>query len=171
MATPQDPIDHVVAQWAAERPDLADGLEAMSIFGRLGRAQMLAGPAIEAVYEKHGLVVGDFVVLAALRRNGAPFVLTPTELARGLMLSPAGMTNRIDRLERGGLVERQPRPDDRRSMPVALTATGRKIVDAVVRDHVVNENRLLAGLSKSDRKALNRLLRKLTLQLDSATEQ
>lgn len=170
MATPQDPIDHVIAQWAAERPDLVDGLDALAIFGRLGRAQMLAAPALGAVFEKHDLSAGDFDVLAALRRSGPQFALTPSELARTVMLSPAGMTNRVDRLEHRDLVERQPDRNDRRSVTVVLTAAGREIVDAVVHEHVANENRLLSRLSTAERNTINQALRKLLNQLESATE-
>jgi len=156
-----DPVDRLVGQWAAERPDLTDGLAAMAAFGRLGRLHALAGRAIEAVFEAHGLATGEFDVLAALRREGDPFVLTPSALARTLMLSPAGMTNRVDRLVARGLVDRHADPDDRRSLLVALTPAGREVVDAAVTDHVANEVRLLEVLSAGDRAALDRILRTL----------
>jgi DNA-binding MarR family transcriptional regulator len=159
-----DPVDRLVDQWAVERPDLVDELGAMATFGRIGRLHALAGRAIEAVFEAHGLNVGEFDVLAALRREGDPFVLTPTALARTLMLSPAGMTNRVDRLEARGLVERQADPDDRRSLLVALTPDGRATVDAAVADHVANEERLLSVLAAHERSSLDRIVRKLVDQ-------
>jgi DNA-binding MarR family transcriptional regulator len=161
-----DPVDRLVAQWAIERPDLVDGLDAMATFGRIGRLHALAGRAIESVFEAHGLNTGEFDVLAALRREGDPFVLTPSALARTLMLSPAGMTNRVDRLVERGLVDRRADPDDRRSLLVALTPAGRTTIDAAVAEHVTNEERLLSVLSANERAALDRVLRKLVGQFE-----
>ncbi|MGD9700981.1 MAG: MarR family winged helix-turn-helix transcriptional regulator [Acidimicrobiia bacterium] len=163
-ATDRDDVDEVVAQWARERPELE--LSPMATFGRLGRFLAHASRSVDAVFDAHGLNLGEFDVLAALRRSGEPYVMRPTDLARTLMLSPAGMTNRLDRLEAAGLVERSNDPDDRRSQVVALTGTGRATVDAAVVDHVVNEARLLEPLTGSERVALDRALRKLLRQFD-----
>ncbi len=92
-----DAVDRNIDQWRVERPDLP--LAAMATFARLGRLMGVAAPAIEAVFVEHGLTTGEFDVLAALRRAGAPHTLTPTVLARSLMLSPAAMTNRLDKLD------------------------------------------------------------------------
>jgi DNA-binding MarR family transcriptional regulator len=163
-----DEIDTFITQWRTERPDLGEGLEAMAVFGRLGRLAVLAGAAIEQVLQRHGLTTGEFDVLAALRRSGEPFTLTPTVLARALMLSPAAMTNRLDRLERAGHVVRSMDPGNRRSMLVALSPTGRAAVDAAVGEHVANEVRLLAGLDDDERRALDALLRHLLATLPDA---
>jgi DNA-binding MarR family transcriptional regulator len=160
-----DAVDAVIEQWRRERPDL--DLDAMATFGRLGRLHAHAVRSLDAVFARHGLQVGEFDVLAALRRSGTPFELTPTLLARTLMLSPGGMTNRIDRLEQAGLVVRRPDPDDRRSSIVALTDRGRRIVDDAVTDHVANEADLLAGLSVRERQALDRALRSLLSQFEA----
>ena len=145
MATPGDAVDRLVAQWAAERPDLdASELSVMATFGRLGRLLTFAGRAIDEVFEQHGLRTGEFDVLATLRRSGEPFALPPSHLARTLMLSAAGMTNRVDRLESDGLVSRRADPDDRRSSFVVLTPAGRQVVDAALADHLANEARLLS---------------------------
>jgi DNA-binding MarR family transcriptional regulator len=162
-----DPVDQLVAQWAVERPDLVGDLGAMATFGRIGRLNALAGREIEAVVEAHGLNTGEFDVLAALRREGDPFVLTPSALARALMHSPAGMTNRVDRLVARGLVDRQADPDDRRSLLVALTPEGRTLVDATVTEHVANEARLLSVLSANERTTLDRIVRKLVGQFEA----
>jgi DNA-binding MarR family transcriptional regulator len=157
-----DAVDGHIAQWRTQRPDLPEeGLAAMALFGRLGRVVGLAGPAIEAVFARYRLTTGEFDVLAALRRGGEPFTLTPGALSRALMLSPAAMTNRLDRLEREGLVSRALDPGNRRSMLVSLTAEGREAVDAAVVDHVANEQRLLAALTADEVDQLNALLRTL----------
>jgi DNA-binding MarR family transcriptional regulator len=158
MAEP-DAVDRMLDQWRRERPDL--DLDAMGTIGRLGRLAAVAGPLVEAGLTPHRLTVGEFDVLAALRRDGDPFTLTPTVLARGLMLSPAAMTNRLDRLEAAGLVTRELDRDNRRSVRVTLTADGRARVDAAVTDHVANEERLLASLSRDERARLDELLRTL----------
>lgn len=159
-----DPVDHLVAQWSRQRPDLA--FDAMATIGRLGRLSVVAGRAIEAVFLEHGIGTGEFDVLAALRRAGDPFTLGPTALSRTLMLSPAGMTGRLDRLESAGLVERRPDPADRRASLVVLTRRGHELVDAAVADHVANEERILSVLSPTERTALDRALRKLLAQFD-----
>ena len=93
--------------------------------------------------------------------------MKPTDLARVLMLSPAGMTSRIDRLEAAGWIERRADPDDRRSSLVKLTDEGRHVVDLAVTDHVANEARLLASLSPAERAGLDRALRALLRQFDA----
>jgi DNA-binding MarR family transcriptional regulator len=154
-----DAVDQHIEQWRTQRPDLP--LDAMATFGRLGRLLGTAGPAIEAVFLRHGLTTGEFDVLAALRRSGEPFTLTPSVLARSMMLSPAAMTNRLDRLEGAGHVTRTLDPGNRRSMLVSLTASGRATVDAAVTEHVANEERLLAVLTRAERETLDGLVRTL----------
>lgn len=164
---PPDPVDVIVEQWRRVRPDL--GTDAMATFGRLGRLGALAERAIEAVFAAHGLSIGEFDVLAALRRAGEPYEMNPTVLARLLMLSPAGMTSRIDRLERAGHVARRADPSDRRAVRIALTPAGRALVDAAVDDHVRNEEALLAPLTPRERQALDGAIRKLLAHLDPPT--
>lgn len=164
-----DAVDRLIAQWRRERPDLA--LDAMATIGRLGRLAAVAGPRVEAGLARHGLTVGEFDVLAALRRTGEPCTLTPTVLARALMLSPAAMTNRLDRLERAGLVARRLDPGNRRSILVTLTGDGRTRVDAAVTDHVATEEELLAALPAADRRTLDDLLRRLLAALERPTRE
>ena len=111
------------------------------------------------VYEAHGLGEGDFDVLATLRRVGAPFERTPSEIAASTMVTSGAATKRIDRLEAAGLVERRRRDDDGRGRVVALTAHGREVIDAAFGDHIANEHRLLDGLSARQREQLAGLLR------------
>ncbi|MQY26190.1 MarR family winged helix-turn-helix transcriptional regulator [Nocardia aurantia] len=159
-----DAIDAIVAQWQRERPEL--DLEAMAILGRLGRMYQLGERAIESVFTAHGLGRGEFDVLAALRRAGEPFELNPSVLADTLMLSRAGMTSRLDRLESAGLVRRIADAGDRRAVRVALTAAGRERIDIVVAAHTRNETALLSVLSAPDRRELDRLARILLRSLE-----
>jgi DNA-binding MarR family transcriptional regulator len=155
----KDTVDHVLAQWRTERPDLE--LRPMGIFGRLGRLSPLLARAIDEGLGAHGLSTLEFDVLASLRRAGAPFRLTPSKLAAQLMLSPAAMTHRLDGLEKRGFLVRELDPDDRRSFSVTLTKAGRKLVDTAVVDHLENERALLAPLGAAEQVELDRLLRKL----------
>ncbi|WP_181698078.1 MarR family winged helix-turn-helix transcriptional regulator [Nocardia sp. GTS18] len=154
-----DAVDAIAAQWRRERPDL--DLAAMAVFGRLGRLLNVATARIESVFTAHGLQRGEFDVLAALRRSGAPFELNPSVLADTLMLSRAGMTGRIDRLEAAGLVRRIADRVDRRAVRVALTEQGRELVDRVVVAHTENETAMLSVLDRDDQVALDRIARKL----------
>ena len=163
---PRDVVDGIVEQWRRERPDL--DLTPMAVIGRLGRLAAVAGKRVAAPLAEHGLNVGEFDVLAALRRAGPPHRLTPTDLARTLMLSSGAMTNRIDRLEEGGLVERLDDPSDRRGVLVALTRAGLTRVDAAVTAHVANEARILAPLTRTEQTQLAGLLRKLLVELEGA---
>lgn len=161
---PQDRVDEMVEQW--EGTGLGLGFAAMGTIGRLGRLNAIGGRIIEEGMATHGLSVAEFDVLAALRRSGEPHELRPTELSRTLMLSPAGISNRLDRLEKAGLVERRLAPDDRRSLLVRLSAAGRATVDEAVTGHVAREEALLSGLSAAERAKLDTLLRKLLLSLE-----
>jgi DNA-binding MarR family transcriptional regulator len=157
-----DELDDIVSAWRRERPDLGeDALSAMGTLGRFAVVYALGTRAVEEVFTRHGLRRGEFDVLAALRRSGVPYTLSPSVLADGLMLTRAGMTSRLDRLEAAGLVERSLDPDDRRSFRARLTPRGLEVADAAVTDHAANEAQLLAALAPADRADLDRLLRTL----------
>ncbi|MFE6921326.1 MarR family winged helix-turn-helix transcriptional regulator [Nocardia sp. NPDC057663] len=159
-----DAVDAITAQWRRERPDL--DLAAMAVFGRLGRLMTVATARIEAVFTAHGLQRGEFDVLAALRRSGAPCELNPSVLADTMMLSRAGMTGRIDRLEAAGLVRRIADQSDRRAVRVGLTDEGRALVDVVVGVHTENETAMLSVLDPADRESLDRIARILLRRLE-----
>jgi DNA-binding MarR family transcriptional regulator len=154
----RDAIDTVIEQWRRERPDL--DLSAMGAFGRLIQLSRIWVAMIEKIFARHGLRSGEFDVLAAVRRAG-PHPLIPSELAAMLMMSRAGMTNRLDRLEAAGLVVRTLDSADRRSFQVALTDKGKQVVDAAATDHVRALGPLLAPLTNREREMLDQALRSL----------
>lgn len=156
---PKDGIDRLIDQWRREMPALP--VEAMEIVARLGRLGALGERMVSAELARFGLKLGEFDVLATLRRAGGGEALSPTDLYRSLMLSSGAMTHRLDRLERAGYVERREDEHDRRGYRIALTRKGRELIDRAVVAHVENEERMLAALSKSERATLNGLLRKL----------
>ena len=156
-----DEIDRLVAQWNRERPDL--DISASHTLTRITRLALLQAASFAPVFARYGLTWGEHLVLAALRRAGSPFRMTPTMLFSSLLLSSGAMTNRLDRLEEMGLVRRLPDPSDRRGRLVELTKKGRRVVDKAVADHIADEERLIAPLNRSERKQLTLLLRKLLL--------
>lgn len=133
----------------------------MGILGRIYRIAAAAGGEMKDTFAWHGLSSADFDVLATLRRSGEPFALSPGALGGTLMLTSGGMTGRLDRLERAGLVTRSPDPGDRRSLLVTLTERGRQIIDDAVVAAVETQQRLLADLPPDRRRQLNDLLRDL----------
>jgi DNA-binding MarR family transcriptional regulator len=163
MTPPQDRIDETRAQWAEMLPDV--DTQGMEVLGRARRIVLQSRPAIEAVFARHGLDAGEFDVLATLLRSGPPHALRPTELYRSLMISSGGLTDRLNRLQKAGLISRPPSPEDRRSLLVQLTPEGRTKVEAAFREDMALEARLLAPLAEADRRALAELLRKLALAM------
>lgn len=159
MTSPKpDAVDHILAQWNRERPDL--DVSAMGPLGRLARLRTHLSREIDAVLSAHGLNSSTFDVLATLRRSGAPYRLSPSDLMATMMVTSGTMTNRIDQLEKRGLVKRLPNPDDRRGLIVALTPKGRALVDEAVAAHVANQDRLMGVLTGEERQALDALLRR-----------
>jgi DNA-binding MarR family transcriptional regulator len=160
----KDTVDAMLAQWKRERPDL--DVAPTGVFGRIARIAALVDQSMDRVFEPFGLTSADFVVLAALRRSGKPYRLTPTALSRSMMVSSGGTTKRLDRLESRGLVRRDPDPTDRRGTLVTLTDAGRSAIDEVETKNVENEKRLLAPLTRTERVTLTQLLRELLLALE-----
>ncbi|GAB4527634.1 MAG: hypothetical protein Kow00133_16510 [Amphiplicatus sp.] len=128
------------------------------------------GREIDALLARHGLDAGQYYVLTALRRAGPPFTLRPTEIYRTLMISSGGLTNRLDRLEKAGLVRRRRAQDDARERLVALTPAGRRKVEAVFRENMAVERGYLAGLAPAERAMLARLLKRLAAAFDGTGE-
>lgn len=159
-----DAVDAIVAEWRRERPDLDP--TAKHLTGRLIRLAALFQAAYARAFAPLALSDGDYGVLAALRRAGAPHQLTPSDLARHQMMTSGGMTAAVDRLERKGLVTRRPNPNDRRGSLVRLTDDGRKVVDRAMELQAEVECRLVQALDASERSALEQLLRKLLLSVD-----
>jgi DNA-binding MarR family transcriptional regulator len=155
-----DRADLAVEQWARERPDLP--ALPMAVFGRLSDAtERVMRDHMNPLFAEAGLQPGEFDVLATLRRSGEPYILSPTRLYEAAMITSGGMTNRVDRLERAGLVERRSDPKDRRGKLIALTDAGKGLIDEMIGRHVANEERLLSVLTKTEQETLNTLLRKL----------
>jgi DNA-binding MarR family transcriptional regulator len=163
----QDWIERVVERWSSLEPGL--DLDAYLVTGRISRIAAHIARSQEEVFGRYGLNRGEVGVLNALRTAGPPHRLSPTQLFKGLMLSSAGMTSRLDRLEARGLVARSSDPNDRRGIQVDLTTEGLELVDKVVATNTEEEKRLLAGLTRDDLVSLASLLRKLLSQLEEGS--
>jgi DNA-binding MarR family transcriptional regulator len=147
-------------QWARERPELP--MLPVEVFGRiLDASARVIHDHMDPLLGEVGLKVGEFDVLTPLRRSGYPYMLTPTQLYEAALISSGGMTARLDRLERAGLVERTPDPNDGRGRKVALTAKGFDVIEEMIGKMVAMEENMLSVLSAKEQKTLNQLLKKL----------
>lgn len=158
--TDKDAVDAIVEQWAKVRPDL--DTTAMEVFGRVYRLARGMGDRIEQTYARLGISRGEFDVLATLRRADAPYTLSPRQLSATLMLTTGGMTGRLDKLERRGLVRRSPDPHDRRGLQVTLTDEGLTVVDKAVGAGLdVQKRALESAFDEAEAGQLAALLRQL----------
>ncbi|EWT01584.1 MarR family transcriptional regulator [Intrasporangium oryzae NRRL B-24470] len=160
-----DDVDEIVAAWRRERPDLdVTPLEVLSRVSRLARRLDLARGS---AFSEHLLDGWAFDVLSALRRAGAPYELSPGQLVQQTLVTSGTMTNRVDRLERSGFVERRPDPGDRRGVLVRLTRAGRDVVDSAMADLIEQEKSLLSELSPAEQAQLAMLLRTMLAPLET----
>ncbi len=161
-----DEVDLILAAWARELPDVD-----VTPLGSLSRVSRLAKHLDRArrdAFAAHELEVWEFDVLAALRRQGRPCVLSPGELIRATLSTSGTMTNRVNRLEARGLVIRQPNHDDRRGVLVKLTDVGRDRVQQALADLLAYERRVLSAIEPAEREELATLLRRLLAPFERA---
>jgi DNA-binding MarR family transcriptional regulator len=155
----RDEVDDLTEAWARERSDL--DLAPVAVFSRISRLARHLDLARREAFTAHAIESWEFDVLAALRRAGPPYELSPGRLLKETLVTSGTMTNRVDRLAARGFVERYPDPDDRRGVIVRLTAEGKEAVDGAFEALLAAEAELLAGLPVRDRKRLAGLLRTL----------
>ncbi|MEJ2336871.1 MAG: MarR family transcriptional regulator [Gemmatimonadales bacterium] len=160
-----DHEDQVAEKWRRERPDLDPS--SLQVVGRVLRlAQLLKGELGRALGQ-FDLSVPGFSVLAALRREGAPYALTPTALSKAVSLTSGAMTNRIDRLEKAGFVERVRSEVDRRSVLVRLTPAGQKKIDKALPAWFLGAESAVRLLDAREEQQMVRTLRKLCLRMEA----
>ncbi|MGA9747939.1 MAG: MarR family transcriptional regulator [Nocardioides sp.] len=160
-------LDHVAriqADWRRERPDIDTAPQ--GVIGRLHRVAVLLSAELSTVFARHGLDEGEFDVLAALRRAGAPFERAPGTLASHTMITSGGMTKRLDRLQRSGLITRRSSDTDGRGRVVSLTAAGKELIDRAFSEHMQNEHRLVADLAEEDAERLREILERWLARLE-----
>ncbi len=167
-----DHIDGIMQAWQRERPDL--DWSHQEVYFRVARISYLAEQALDRCSRANKLDRGQYSVLAALRRAGAPYRLTPTDLSRTTFCTSGAMTKRIDRLERAGLVVRTPDQNDRRGVLVELTARGLEVVDTTTTAAAAVTFEVMGKLSCAERRTISAILRRLERRLageeDAATD-
>lgn len=167
LSMPNDAVDDILQQWSEERPELDTAslgivIRVMTLYRSFYR------DATRALLPL-GLELWEYDVLSALRRQGRPFALAATRLARETDLSGGAMTNRIDRLEQRALVRRRPDKEDRRSVIVVLSAEGRRVIDKAIQLRLDAARESLGGLSAAEQEELANLLRKIVLSMDTVS--
>ncbi|MGP4845518.1 MarR family winged helix-turn-helix transcriptional regulator [Marinobacter sp. 1Y8] len=161
-----DSIDRILEQWGQERPDLQ--VAPMGTIGRIKKLNQHLSRSMEKAWSEYGLNGASFDVLATLRRAGPPYALSPGGLMASTMVTSGTMTNRIDQLEKAGLVERVRNPDDGRGFQVSLSAKGLELIDEAVTAHVETQAKLVATLSDDQRAQLDDLLRHFLSRFDGS---
>ena len=159
-----DEVDRIVDAWSRERPDL--DFAALQVLSRVGRLARHLDRARRLAFAASDLESWEFDVLAALRRAGSPYQLSPKALLQQTLVSSGTMTNRIDRLVERRLVERRTDPNDGRGILVVMKPLGQERVDRAISELLESENELLDALSPGDQERLSSLLRKLSLDFD-----
>lgn len=161
-----DEVAELVAAWRRERPDL--DIAPLEVLSRITRLARHLDIARRAAFAEHGLETWGFDVLAALRRAGAPYQLTPGQLIHENLVTSGTITNRLDRLESDGLLARYPDPSDGRGTLVRITAQGIKVVEAALVDLLRREKELLSSLNGADQSVLAGHLSRVLEHIESA---
>ncbi|MDR2374008.1 MAG: MarR family winged helix-turn-helix transcriptional regulator [Bifidobacteriaceae bacterium] len=162
----QDSTGQVVEAWGRERPDLdASSLE---LFSRVTRLAKYLDQVRQDAFARHGLQGWEFDVLAELRRSGAPYELTPGQMSAAILLSTGAMTNRLNRIEATGLIERHEDPSDGRVVRVRLTDAGRERVDAALADLLARQSELMKSVARTNRTRVVSTLAHLLKQFEAA---
>src|SRR5690349_18852950 len=159
----RDVVDRLIARWREARPDLDPS--PLEVVGRVIVLAQHLERGIEVALEKHNLSLGQFDILATLRRHGKKGGLTPTQLLESVVLSSGGMTARLDALADAGYIYRKPNPADRRMVVIELTAKGRRVIDGATKTRFAEAKSSLPPLSATEMTTLTGLLRRWLAQV------
>ncbi|MGH1439025.1 MAG: MarR family winged helix-turn-helix transcriptional regulator [Cellvibrionaceae bacterium] len=159
-----DQVDRILQQWERERSDL--DTSPMAITGRIMRISICFKEAMENTFRPFGLNFAGFDLLATLLRSGSPYTLSPGELLQSTMVTSGTLTNRIDRLEKVGLVSRTQNLEDKRSYMIGLTDRGYNLINEVLEAHVKTLHEITESISARDRATLSELLQKITASFE-----
>jgi DNA-binding MarR family transcriptional regulator len=162
-----DRVDRALAFWRKERPDLDP--TPWAVVYRIHDAEKLLRLSHDKVAASFGITVGGMDLLLRLRSLGPPYRAFPSEIADALLMSPAAVSNRIDRLEHAGLVRREVNLTDKRSYHVILTAEGKDLAERAVDELLSNRYREISVLTEMEQATLADLLRKLLVSLNAAS--
>jgi DNA-binding MarR family transcriptional regulator len=162
-----DEVDRLLADWAGQRPDL--DFTPVGVVTRLSRLRGYLDAELAGVFARFGLTSADFLVIVSLRRGGPPYRMPQARLMDALGLTSGTVSVRLDRLEKSGIVTREPDPANARGSLVQLTDKGLELFDRAAPVHLANEDRLLSALSSAERQVLADLLRRLLASFESGT--
>lgn len=162
---PHDDVDRVERDWQRERPDI--DVRSIGVVSRIWRVGRHLERQRKAQLDEVGSDRGTVDVLAMLRRAGPPYRRTAGELTRSALITSGGVSQRLDKLEKAGLVTRHVDVADRRRVDVELTAAGVELIDSVLADLMEHDTKVLStALTGPEQETLRRLLRKLLLALE-----
>ena len=153
-----DVIDSLLDAWRVTRPDLDPS--PLEVIGRVIVLAQHLEESVETALAKHNLTLGQFDILATLRRHGPRGGLTPSRLLGSVMLSSGGMTARLDKLADAGLIVRVPEPEDRRMVMIELTSKGRRVIDAATATRFAEAKKSLPALTSGEMRNMAELLKK-----------
>lgn len=157
----RDVLDRIVGQWQKALPDLDP--TPLEVVGRVIVLAQRLEKSVSDALAKHGLSLGQFDILATLRRNGPEGGMSPRELLKNIALSSGGMTARLDKLEQAGLATRKPDPTDRRMLTIELTPAGRELIEEAAATRFQEARESLPPLDGADLETLADLLRRWLL--------
>ncbi|MET9863172.1 MarR family transcriptional regulator [Streptomyces smyrnaeus] len=143
-----DVVDAIISQWVKERPEVQEDLWPVELLARVQRLARVVDKSARATAAAHGVEHGEFDVLTTLQRSGPPYTLTAGSLLKASMVTSGAITNRIDKMEAKGLVERVREGDDRRSVKICLTEYGHEVTRAAFADHLAGYAQLLADVDR-----------------------
>ena len=160
-----DRVEKIIAQWRQERPDL--DVSPMSLTGRISRLAAFYGREMEQTFRRFQLNSASFDLLATLLRSGAPYALSPSELLTATMVTSGTITNRIDQLEKIGLVCRKQSEQDKRCYLITLTEAGYTLINQAIEAHIATLHRLTSGITSLEQTCLNDILKNALVQLEA----
>ncbi|MBL4747621.1 MAG: MarR family transcriptional regulator [Magnetovibrio sp.] len=152
-------MEAILMQWRSERPDLDP--TPMAVCGQIWRTGETLRQGVATNWLNCDLDIPGADVILTLRRQGHGKTLSPSKLAKEMMLSTSAMTNRLDRLENRELIKRTLDPNDRRGLKIILSDKGFALADEMVVSHIATEEKMLAALTNVERDQLRFLLGKI----------
>ena len=158
-------VDETVTTWQQQRPDL-DFVPMGYMLRFHARAEAAIGK-IQIITKSHGLTLGEFDVLATLRRHGATSTLTPSFIAEVAMVSPSGLTHRLSQLEQSGHIIRIADNSDRRSSLVSITKSGAEVADQIIAQIAEHSARMYGAIPAKDLEKFSNVVALVSAQLES----
>ncbi|TQK68357.1 MULTISPECIES: MarR family winged helix-turn-helix transcriptional regulator [unclassified Nocardioides] len=160
----EDWTDRHVARWKDHWLDLAFDEAVEGVFVRVNRIDRYLRRAKQRAVAEVGLTDFEYDTLHVLMIRDTPGSASPTELATELGVSGAGMTGRLDGLEKAGWIRRIPAVEDRRRVIVEVTKSGMAVWRQAMDLRGRAEDDLAEALTERELATLNRLLKKVTVR-------